>query len=150
MFSLLSPLIGGLTSGSLRGVVNRTKIQAVCWAFVAAAVFFAVGFACLLSYLWLREFVSPILSATILFAFWVAVALVALVVMKVLSARQKNRHKQEMAQDRTRLLVSSALAAIPTAFTVNRKFALVAAVPLLGLALLVFLNNSEKFHDDDE
>jgi|GEM_PF-1433074 len=149
MFSLLSPLVGGLASGSIKGVVKRTKIQAVCWVMIAGAGFFAVVFACLLSYLWIGEFVSPVMSATILLGFWLAVALIALIAMKILSVRQRNRRKQEMAQERTKLLVNSALAAGTAAFRMNRKFTLATVVPLIGIALLAFLDNSEKLHDDE-
>jgi len=149
MFNLLSPLIGGLTSGGIRGVVKRTKIQAACWGIICIAAIFCVGFSCLLSYLWIREFASPIMSAAILFGFWLLVAVIALIVMKILSARQNYRHKQEMAQERTRLLVSSALAAIPTAFTINKKFALASAVPLLGIALLAMLNHTQNTDEEE-
>lgn len=148
MLGLLSPLISGFAAGNIKGVVKRTKIQAVCWTIIAIAAFLAVGFACLLSYLWLAEFVSPLMSATILVGFWLVVALIAFIVMKMLSVKQKRTHKQEMEQERVNLLLSSALAAIP-ALTAKKKFGIIAA-PLVGIAVLALMNSDFMKPDSDE
>ncbi|WP_225868016.1 phage holin family protein [Bartonella apihabitans] len=80
--------MSGLANGSVKTAVKSTRNQAICYFLIGLSLFFAVIFLCVIAFIALSWIVSPILSATIIFAFWLIVALV--VFLSAASFRQRD------------------------------------------------------------
>lgn len=141
MLRLIAPLIGGLANGSVKTAVKSTRNQAICYFLIGLSLFFAVTFLCVIAFIALSWVVSPILSATIIFAFWLIVALVVFLVGRSIAAKRRKVYDEQMNDERFNLVAASLVAAVPAILKNKKTFAL--AVPLIGLAALMFRNKDK-------
>lgn len=135
MFGLLTSLLGGFTSGGISQAVTRTKTQAIILAVTAFFVVLALVFFCVFIYLALTCFIAPLWAAGALFALFVIIALLVYFIGQSIATKQRLALEKKAEEERSALLLSSALAAIPAAFAGDKKVALI-ALPLIGLAAL--------------
>lgn len=142
MWRLIAPLMSGLANGSVKTAVKSTRNQAICYFLIGISLFFAVIFLCVIAFIALSWIVSPILSATIIFAFWLVVALVVLFIGRIISAKRRKIYQQQMDDERFNLVAASLVAAVPAILKNKKTLAL--AVPLIGLAALMFWNKDKN------
>lgn len=142
MWRLIAPLMSGLANGSVKTAVKSTRNQAICYFLIGLSLFFAVIFLCVIAFISLSWIVSPILSATIIFAFWLVVALVVFFIGRIISAKRRKIYQQQMDDERFNLVAASLVAAVPAILKNKKTLAL--AVPLIGLAALMFWNKDKN------
>lgn len=142
MWRLIAPLMSGLANGSVKTAVKSTRNQAICYFLIGLSLFFAVIFLCVIAFIALSWIVSPILSATIIFAFWLVVALVVFFIGRIISAKRRKIYQQQMDDERFNLVAASLVAAVPAILKNKKTLAL--AVPLIGLAALMFWNKDKN------
>lgn len=142
MWRLIAPLMSGLANGSVKTAVKSTRNQAICYFLIGLSLFFAVIFLCVIAFIALNWIVSPILSATIIFAFWLIVALVVFFIGRIISAKRRKIYQQQMDDERFNLVAASLVAAVPAILKNKKTLAL--AVPLIGLAALMFWNKDKN------
>lgn len=142
MWRLIAPLMSGLANGSVKTAVKSTRNQAICYFLIGLSLFFAVIFLCVIAFIALSCIVSPILSATIIFAFWLVVALVVFFIGRIISAKRRKIYQQHMDDERFNLVAASLVAAVPAILKNKKTLAL--AVPLIGLAALMFWNKDKN------
>ncbi len=142
MLRLIAPLIGGLANGSVKTAVKSTRNQAICYLLIGLSLFFAVIFLCVIAFIALTWVVSPILSATIIFAFWLIVVLAGFLIGRSVSAKRRKIYEEQMNDERFNLVAASLVAAVP-AILKNKK-TLTLAIPLIGLAALMFWNKDNN------
>ncbi|CAM1627388.1 phage holin family protein [Bartonella sp. M0280] len=142
MWRLIAPLMSGLANGSVKTAVKSTRNQAICYFLIGLSLFFAVIFLCVIAFIALSWIVSPILSATIIFAFWLIVALVVFFIGRIISAKRRKIYQQQMDDERFNLVAASLVAAVPAILKNKKTLAL--AVPLIGLAALMFWNKDKN------
>lgn len=142
MLRLIAPLLGGLANGSVKTAVKSTRDQAICVFLVGLSLFLAVFFLCVIAFIALTSIVSPIFAATIVCIFWLLVALVGFFIGRRLSEKRRKVYAAQMADERNNLIAASLIAAVP-AILKNKK-TLTIAVPLIGLAALLFWNTDKK------
>lgn len=142
MWRLIAPLMSGLANGSVKTAVKSTRNQAICYFLIGLSLFFAVIFLCVIAFIALSWIVSPILSATIIFAFWLIVALVVFFIGRIISAKRRKIYQQQMDDERFNLVAASLVAAVPAILKNKKTLAL--AVPLIGVAALMFWNKDKN------
>lgn len=142
MLRLIAPLLGGLANGSVKTAVKSTRDQAICIFLVGLSLFLAVLFLCVIAFIALISIVSPIWAATIVCIFWLLVALVVCIIGRRLSEKRRKAYAAQMEDERNNLIAASLIAAMP-AILKNKK-TLAIAVPLIGLAALLFWNNDKN------
>ncbi|MBI0020595.1 phage holin family protein [Bartonella sp. W8097] len=142
MWRLIAPLMSGLANGSVKTAVKSTRNQAICYFLIGLSLFFAVIFLCVIAFIALSWIVSPILSATIIFAFWLIVALVVFFIGRIISTKRRKIYQQQMDDERFNLVAASLVAAVPAILKNKKTLAL--AVPLIGLAALMFWNKDKN------
>ena len=142
MLRLIAPLIGGLANGSVKTAVKSTRNQAICYLLIGLSLFFAVIFLCVIAFIALTWVVAPILSATIIFAFWLIVVLAGFLIGRSVSAKRRKIYEEQMNDERFNLVAASLVAAVP-AILKNKK-TLTLAIPLIGLAALMFWNKDNN------
>lgn len=145
MLRLLAPLIGGIANGSVKTAVKSTRDQAICYALVGIALFFALVFLCIIAFIMLTWITPPIWAASIICGFWFIVALLALLIGRLIANRRRKVYKKQMNDERSNLLVASAVAAVP-AILGNKKI-LGIALPLIGIAALILRQADHKKQD---
>lgn len=144
MFGLLTSLLGGLTSGGINQAVKRTKTQVIILSLTGVFAILALVFLCVFIYLGLTCFVAPLWAAGILFASFLIIALLVFFIGQAIAKKQKLALEKQAEEERSALLLSSALAAIPAAIAGDKKVAMI-ALPLIGLAALwLYKNKSDK------
>ena len=134
--------MSGLANGSVKTAVKSTRNQAICYFLIGLSLFFAVIFLCVIAFIALSWIVSPILSATIIFAFWLVVSLVVFFIGRIISAKRRKIYQQQMDDERFNLVAASLVAAVPAILKNKKTLAL--AVPLIGLAALMFWNKDKN------
>lgn len=142
MLRLIAPLLGGLANGSMKTAVKSTRDQAICYFLIGLSLFFAVAFLCGIAFIALNWVVSPIWAATIIFAFWLVVALCVFFVGRTISAKRRKIYEEQMNEERANLVAASLVAAIPA--ILKDKKTLTVAIPLIGLAALLFWNSDKN------
>ncbi len=145
MLRLLAPIIGGIANGSVKTAVKSTRDQAICYAIVGIALFFALVFLCIIAFIMLTWITPPIWAASIIFGFWFIVALLALLIGRLIANRRRKIYKKQMNDERSNLLVASAVATVP-AILGNKKI-LSLALPLIGIAALMLRQADHKKQD---
>lgn len=97
---------------------------------------------CGIAFIALNWVVSPIWAATIIFAFWLVVALCVFFVGRTISAKRRKIYEEQMNEERANLVAASLVAAIPA--ILKDKKTLTVAIPLIGLAALLFWNSDKN------
>lgn len=141
MLRLIAPLLGGIANGSMKTAVKSTRDQAICYAFMAVALFFAIAFLCVIAFIALSWIVPPIWAAVFICSFWFIIALFTFLLGRFVAAKRRKRYENQMNDERSNLLIASAIAAVPAIFG-NKKIIGV-ALPLIGIAALMLWNNDK-------
>lgn len=142
MLRLIAPLLGGLANSSMKTAVKSTRDQAICYFIIGLSLFFAITFLCGIAFIALNWIVSPIWAATIVFAFWFVVALFGFFVGRSISAKRRKIYEEQMNEERANLVAASVVAAIPALLKDKKTLAI--AIPLIGLAALLFWNKDKN------
>lgn len=142
MLRLIAPLLGGLANGSMKTAVKSTRDQAICYFIIGFSLFFAVAFLCVIAFIALNWIVSPIWAATFIFVFWLVVAMSGFFVGRSISAKRRKIYEEQMNEERANLVTASVVAAIPA--LLKDKKTLTIAIPLIGLATLLFWNKDKN------
>ncbi|WP_150213538.1 hypothetical protein [Candidatus Tokpelaia sp.] len=113
MLNLLFPFFGKFAADNVKAFVKKTKMQAVCWAGIAAALFFAAFFACVMLFFYIQSVMSPIKAAAVLMLIWLLIAFIGVICLKISLDRQKRKQQAFLAPEQKRLLAGTAMAAAP-------------------------------------
>lgn len=121
LFPFLGSIAGGTVGANIKAVVKKTKLQALCSAFIGAALFFAALFICQMLFFCLWSVMSPIKAAAIMALVWLLIAFIGVIVMKISLERQKKAEQKLADKEQKRLLAGSAIAAVPGLLALGAK-----------------------------
>ncbi|MDR0252400.1 MAG: hypothetical protein LBI75_04385 [Brucellaceae bacterium] len=147
MLKLFTPVISAILGSEVQAVTQRAKRSAIFYALIAFALLMGAFFLLLALFFFLMMKFGLIISALIMAAGCVVLAVIAYLINHVLDQAEKRRLEERRAAiDTNAALTAAAVAAVPALL---KKPLLGIALPVAGLLAVTLLSRDKKTGKSD-
>lgn len=124
MLRIFIPIFGKIATDnvfSIKKIIKKTKMQSIGFIFIAAALLFAAFFFSAAAFFYIAEFMSPVYAAVVLGLFWLLLAVLAALIMKIAAFCSGKTMRARRADEQKKMLTEAALAAVPALLALSPK-----------------------------